>query len=245
MRSSTIQQIVFPIILLIVFSCGNPSTRQQSFEVDFKGALKNIMHKGDLSAKVSLSKFSNIENLYALGAIENLKGEIQIIDSEPYNSYVEKGEIKFDSSYAQRATLLVYSIVEHWVTIPIPATVITLKDLENCIKEAAQNHNIDTNQAFPFSIEGRPKEISWHVINWKDGDTEHTHEKHISSGLSGTVRDEEVVLLGFYSNSHHAIFTHHTTNMHIHLKSNNGNIAGHVDDLTLHRPMILKLPKNE
>ena len=86
--------------------------------------------------------------------------------------------------------------------------------------------------------------MDWHVINWKDGDTEHSHEKHITSGLNGTIKNQEATLLGFYSNSHHAIFTHHTTNMHIHMKLNNSEIAGHVDELILGQNMILKLPKN-
>ena len=49
-------------------------------------------------------------------------------------------------------------------------------------------------------------------------------------------------MLGFYSNSHHAIFTHHTTNMHIHVKTVDNKIAGHVDGLTLEKGMTLKLP---
>ena len=49
-------------------------------------------------------------------------------------------------------------------------------------------------------------------------------------------------MLGFYSDSHHAIFTHHTTNMHMHVKTDNNEIAGHVDALVLGEGMILKLP---
>lgn len=49
-------------------------------------------------------------------------------------------------------------------------------------------------------------------------------------------------MLGFYSDSHHAIFTHHTTNMHIHLKTIDNKIAGHIDGLELGKGMILKLP---
>jgi len=91
-------------------------------------------------------------------------------------------------------------------------------------------------------LEGTASSFDWHVINWKDGDTEHSHEKHISSGLHGTIENREVDLLGFYSDSHHAIFTHHTTNMHIHVKTRDNKIAGHVDGLILGKGMILKLP---
>ena len=87
-----------------------------------------------------------------------------------------------------------------------------------------------------------PKSFDWHVINWKDGDTEHSHEKHINSGLNGTIENRQVEMLGFYSDSHHAIFTHHTTNMHIHVKTVDTKIAGHVDGLTLGKGMVLKLP---
>ena len=103
-------------------------------------------------------------------------------------------------------------------------------------------NGIDTDAPFPFLIEGTAKSFDWHVINWKDGDTEHSHEKNISSGLHGTLKKKQVEMLGFYSNAHHAIFTHHTTNMHIHVKTTDNKIAGHVDALTLGKGMLLKLP---
>lgn len=242
MLHSIIKLTSFSLLLIFFFSCDNSPKKQQSFEVEYKGALKNIMHKGDLSAKTSLSEFEHIENLYALGAIENLKGEIQIFNGEAYNSYVEGGEIKFDSTYSKKATLFVYATVKDWVTLSIPQEVRTEKELESYLEKVANENNIDTKQAFPFLIQGKADELTWHVIDWKDGDTEHSHEKHISSGLNGTIKSQEVKLLGFYSDSHHAIFTHHTTNMHIHMKLDNGEIAGHLDEFKLGANMTLKLP---
>ena len=229
----------------MILSSNTSPKIKQGFEVEYKGALKNIMHKGDLSSKVSLSDFKNLKNFYALGAMQNLKGEIQIFNSVPYNSYVEDGELKFDNSFSKQATLLVYTTVENWISIQIPNDIINLKELEMYIEEVAKKHSINMNQPFPFLIEGVAEEVNWHVINWKDGDTVHTHEKHVSSGLHGTIKNEAIELLGFYSDSHHAIFTHHTTNMHIHVKLDNGEIAGHADDVKLGQNMILKLPKIE
>ena len=202
------------------------------------------MRKNDIIAKVDLSEFDKTEHFYGLGAIENLNGEIQIFDSKPYNSFVEDGKLKFDTTYAKKATLFVYAIVEHWKSIPIPNKVTTKKQLEQFLEKTAKENNVDTRQAFPFLIEGITKELHWHVINWKEGDTKHSHEKHITSGLYGTESDKQVEILGFYSNAHHAIFTHHTTNMHMHAILKNGKIAGHVDDLKLGAKMTLKLPIN-
>ncbi len=233
------------LAFLMFCSCQNSTNINQTFTVEFKGALKNMMHKGDISAKANLKDLRDLKNLYALGAIENLKGEIQIFNSEPYNTYIVDGKMKFDHSYSNQATLLVYATVENWIKVQIPNTIITMDDFEKFIKQAAKKHNIDNKKPFPFLVEGIANEISWHIIDWKDGDNEHSHEKHISSGLNGTLKNKEVDLLGFYSDSHHAIFTHHTTNMHIHMKLKKENLAGHVDDLKLGQNMILKLPKNK
>ncbi|MBC8400591.1 MAG: decarboxylase [Candidatus Marinimicrobia bacterium] len=210
--------------------------------MEYKGALKNIMHKGDISAKADLSVFENTKHFYALGAIENLKGEIQVFDSKPSNTMVIDSTLTFDNSFNKKATLLVYASVSKWKSINIPDNVVTYKQLENYIEQTAKENQIKIDEPFPFLIEGTPKSFNWHVINWKDGDTEHSHEKHISSGLHESINDRQIEMLGFYSDSHHAIFTHHTTNMHIHVKTIDNRIAGHVDGLTLGKGMILKLP---
>lgn len=203
----------------------------------------NFMHKNDLSAKVDLSVYENKEHLYALGAIENLKGEIQIFNGHPINSYVEDGVMEFDSSFGGKAALFVAAEVAEWHTFPVPDKIVTKKEFEDFVAKSALENGIDVSEPFPFLLEGVVKEADWHVIDWKDGDTEHSHEKHISSGLNGTVENAEIEMLGFYSDAHHAVFTHHTTNMHLHMRLADGGIAGHVDDFELDGEMKLKLPK--
>jgi hypothetical protein len=66
-------------IPLFLFSCdtsinksGTSNGDSAPFKVEYFGALKNMMHKGDISAQANLSDFENTQNLYALGALENL-----------------------------------------------------------------------------------------------------------------------------------------------------------------------------
>lgn len=243
------QPLIYIIISLLLFSCGTPPNESENldsdsvhFEVKYFGALKNMMRKGDISAQADLVDFEGEEHLYAIGALENLKGEIQIIDGESFNTLVQDNSISFDKSFKKKATLLVYAIVEKWNTFKIPDEVRTYEELENYVAFIAKQNGINVNKPFPFLIEGTAKSFDWHVINWKDGDTEHSHKKHINSGMHGTIENREVDLLGFYSNSHHAIFTHHTTNMHIHIKTIDDEIAGHCDGLKLGKGMRLKLP---
>lgn len=232
---------------ILIVACGTDSKKTTisntaNFKVKYKGALKNIMHKGDISAKADLKEIENLEHIYALGALEYLKGEIQIFDSKPFNTMVTDSVLTFDNSFNKKATLLVFASVNKWKSISIPTVVVSHEQLEKYIEQEAMKNQIDPDEPFPFLLEGTPKSFDWHVINWKDGDTEHSHAKHISSGLNGTVENRQVEMLGFYSDSHHAIFTHHITNMHIHVKTVDNKIAGHVDGLTLGPGMILKLP---
>lgn len=247
MKMKIVKCILFLLTVISITSCGidkkeTADKETYKFKVKYYGALRTIMHQGDISAKVDLKDFENSEHFYALGALGNLKGEIQIFDKKPFNTMVIDSSLAFDNSFNKKATLLVYASVDKWKSINIPDYVVTYEQLESYIEQAAKEKQIQIDEPFPFLLEGSPKSFDWHVINWKDGDTEHSHDKHISSGLNGTIENRQVEMLGFYSDSHHAIFTHHTTNMHIHVKTVDNKIAGHVDGLTLGQGMILKLP---
>lgn len=233
------------LLLILIISCKTENKEKQHFKVAYKGALKNMMHKGDLSAKADLKTFKDTKHLYALGAIENLKGEIQIWNGKSFNTMVIDSALVFDKTFNKKAALLVYAVVKKWKTITIPENIITYKELEKFIAKSAQENQINIEEPFPFLIEGTPKSLDWHIINWKDGDTEHSHEKHIKSGLHGTITNKEVDILGFYSDAHHAIFTHHTTNMHMHAKTTDNKLAGHVDGIILGKGTVLKLPSLE
>lgn len=228
------------ITVLVVMSCQSNVKKMLSTEVNHSGALRTIM-SGNMSSTISLDSLTNIDHFYALGAMENLKGEIQIFDSKPSNSSVVNDAIKINDSYNVNASLLVYTQVEEWNTFQVNKA-LTKSELEAKIFELAQANNVDTEKPFPFLIEGTVSSLDWHVINWKDGDMVHSHKKHKESGLNGTLSNSEVLILGFYSTKHKAIFTHHTTNMHMHFKTIDNSLAGHVDDVEISEVQI-KLPK--
>jgi len=236
------KHITLTLTIFSAFSCAATLDIGDTFKVEYKGALKNIMHKGDISSQADLTHFQETEHFYALGAVENLKGEILILDSKPFISSVKDQKLTISNSINHKATLLVYASVDKWTSFNIPDNVSTYEDLEKHIEQTAKAKGINTAEPFPFLIEGIAKSIDWHVIDWEKGDTDHSHEKHITSGLRGILTDQDVKILGFYSNSHHAIFTHHTTNMHLHIKTTDNKASGHLDGLALGQGMTLKLP---
>lgn len=224
---------------------GLSSFAQNEFQVAHFGALKNFMHKNDLSAKADLRAFSSKPHLYALGALENLKGEILILDGQAHVSYELDGQLIIDSSFEHQASLLVASKVSGWVELDIPKKVNSKTELEQFVAEKAKQIGIDVEKPFPFMLKGKLRSASWHVINWPEGDSQHSHEKHKNSGPHGTTENEMVEVLGFYSAHHHAVFTHHTTNMHMHVLIPAQNISGHLDDLVIKQGVKLLLPEHK
>ena len=229
---------VFVILLLNACNTGN------KIKVEYAGALKTIMHEGDVSAKINLMSIKDIPHLFAIGAVENLKGEIIILDGNPFISSVKDGNISITESFDVKAALLVYTSVENWKEITIPEKVKSGKELESFLLQSAVKSEIDINSPFPFLIKGKIQSVGWHIIDWEESDSVHTHEKHKNSGLRGDITDQEITILGFYSNKHTGIFTHKTSNIHMHIVNRSEDIAGHLDQF---QPgdNILLLPKKD
>ncbi|MGJ8667582.1 MAG: acetolactate decarboxylase [Patiriisocius sp.] len=229
-------------ILLTVIFLSACKEQEYKGSVYHSGALKTMM-SGDLSTTVSLDSLKQKPHLYALGAVENLKGEIQIFDGQPLNSIVIDNSIKIDQSFKTNASLLVWSQVEDWEEVMIPSSLKNLEALEKFIREQADLKGIELEKPFPFKIEGKVESLNWHVIDWPQGDKTHTHKKHKEAGLNGLIAEQPVEIIGFYSEAHKTIFTHHSSFVHMHFKTNDASLAGHVDELLIGNEMILKLPE--
>lgn len=229
------------IIIILLVACNS----NKPFEVVYYGAMKNAMKHNDLEAHVSFDEL-DLTNFYALGALEGLRGELLILNGQVFVSSQKdtlRFEIEINKPKEFSANFMVGAKVDEWKLFDIPLDIKTKQELEKYVVKVAHQEGIDKMVAFPFLIEGLTSSISWHVVNWSKEDTVHTHEKHIKSGAYASSLGEKVTVLGFYSNHHHGIFTHHSSNTHLHVLNDNKTIMGHLDDFILGEKMVLKLPK--
>ncbi len=226
---------LLPFLLLLLACQPRPDDAEERFEMGWHGALRSLMHENDLSGKISVGQLLEEPHTFALGAVEGLKGEILIWDGQPIVAQLHDGALQLSSDTAVQAALVVYARVSNWEQQDIPLSVRSYKDLEKFVKAAANKAGIDTEAPFPFLLQGRANTLDYHIIDWKEGDRAHTHEKHQQAGLQGRLDSTAVKLLGFYSTTHHGIFTHHSTNMHLHFMSMEAPLAGHVDGLVLEK----------
>ena len=232
------------LIILTVFILSSCGPTNDMWEVENHGVLREIMQEQKIGANADLKDFENMPNLYALGALEGLSGEILIVDGKPFNGIANQGNLVFDKSFDKKATLLVSSQVDEWEIITLKETFKNLKELQAMILAQGKATGIDVLKPFPFMIKGDFQRIDWHVINAKEAKSQN-HEAYKTAGLNGSEAYTDARILGFYSSQHEGIFTHHGSYVHLHFLSADESTMGHVDELVQLGVVELFLPKKK
>ena len=227
-------------LFVLLISCKTGTTKDQSSAVNYHGRIDAAM-SGDLTTKYELDSLRNVVNIYALGAMEELSGEIQIFNGQDYSSTVVDDSVLVGGSENQNAAFIVYSQVKNWKDLPIPLSVTNMEALIGFF-EYNEESELNTDKPFMFLIEGRVEQLDWHVLmpSTKDSPDVAEHNKHLVK--SGSIIDEDVEILGVYSRDHEGVFTHHGMPVHMHFRTMDGMLAGHVDALELGPEMNLKIP---
>jgi acetolactate decarboxylase len=208
-------------------------------EVTIVGAMKNVMWNGELGDRINLDTISNKKGLYGLGPENYLTGELLINGGKSYVSKVTSDstmtvEKRFDVS----APFLVYANVTEWHEIELPSTITSIKDIENLIDEKTP----DFKRPFAFKMTGKLAKASIHIQNLPQG-TKVSSPKEAHQGQTNyALKDEEATIIGFFSTEHKGIFTHHDSNVHLHLITKDERKMGHLDELEI-ETMKLYLPK--
>lgn len=221
-------------------SCGGTDT-SDPFKVKWQGAQKDLLG-GDVRGHVDLEPLAELQNLYGLGPLDEAGGEVTILNSKPYVTRVqEDGTLEVQNSFLNRACFLVYSQVPRWQRVSLPEDIIDEKTLERELPILAAEYGIDPDVPFPFLLKGQPDRVVFHVLNKVAGEP-HSPELHEKAKVKYIIEDTEIEVIGFYSRSHRGIFTPSHSSIHLHLKSEDDTLAGHLDALTFPQGINLFLP---
>ncbi len=218
------------IAFLLLQACDSPV---MTVDVDHVGELRQIMHQGKIEARVSLDSITR-PGLYAVGALDSLRGEILIENGHSIIATVDSIGPSILASNQVLATLLVYSTVHEWDTM-----VVTTSNLEKVLESIASDKQLNT--PFPFVIQGKFPKLMYHIINF---DPNSDFSQHKKGAYIGELTDQVVTITGFYSDHHQGIFTHHDSRVHMHVRNEDFAEMGHVDELeTGTNSFTLLLPK--
>ncbi len=226
----------FTLLTIITISICIATAQQ----VKIVGNMKEVMNKGRLSGNIKLENIENKEHLYGLGPIENLTGEILIIDGRSYQSTVlADSTLKVEETYQLKAPFFAYSNIPNWSDESLPDSVQTIKQLEIYLNQITKN----STRPLMFKLMGTIEKATIHVLNLPKGTKVKSLEDAHKGQMNYNLSKKNCEIIGFFSTEHQTIFTQKDTFLHMHLITADRKKMGHLDDVVLKKgTMVISLP---
>ena len=216
---------------------GTP-TAAPAWAVRWIGAQREVL-AGDVSGAIDLATLAHLPHLYALGPREGLLGEVSVFDGRPSVSRVVDDGIEVDATFEHRACFLAFATVAAWDEVTLAHPVDSVAMLEERLLETALGRR--AAQPFPFRVTGRAKRLELHVLDKRDG-LRHTPELHERAKVHFTVEAAAVEVVGFWSRWHRGIFTPRDSDLHMHVRTLDDRMSGHLEAIELAAGASLWLP---
>jgi acetolactate decarboxylase len=219
---------------------GPTAIRGSGYDLWFIGAQRETIMNGKLAAALNLKTLAERPHLYGVGPIEQLRGEVTIVDSRPALARVgPDGTVEVAQSFDAGAPFLVWAEVPRWVEHPIPAEIRSYEDLERFVPQAAEAAGLDAENPLPFRVTGREDLIEFHILN-RIGDGPHNMETHKKIQTRFELERVEATIVGFHY--HRGVFTPGDSNIHIHFQTPDNRQSGHIQRLEIGSGAMLCLP---
>ena len=109
-------------------------------------------------------------------------------------------------------------------------------------KKLVDEKTTEFKRPFAFKLTGKISKAIIHIQNLPKG-TKVSSPKEAHQGQTNyKLKDEEATIIGFFSTEHKGVFTHHDSNIHLHLITEDESKMGHLDEVEIEN-MKLYLPK--
>jgi acetolactate decarboxylase len=228
------------VAVSILCACSSPALKPHT-EVTIVGQMKNVMWKGELFGNIHLDTISNKKNLYGLGPLEYLSGEVLIMDGKSYQSkVVSDTSMLVEETFDIKAPFFGYATISDWNKTILHDSIQTIAQLETYIDQISAT----SKRPFLFKLSAEVETAHIHVVNLPKGTKVSNPDEAHQGQVNYEVKHTPVDILGFFSTEHQTIFTHHDTYLHMHLITRDKKQMGHVDDIIFTPGSItLFLPK--
>lgn len=233
-------------LLLLLAADAATSPAGLAPQVTSHGALRAVMHQRDFTPKVNLAAVLAQPHVFAVGALSGLRGEITIVDGVAWLAYPVAGDrarVERRRRTSEEAALLVSASVSRWQRVTLTRDV-PFAELDATLEALARQHGCDPDRPFPFSVRGPVADLQFHVIDGaRLAAAGGSHHDHAAAGSRFSRPSASATLVGFFSKSHHGVFTHMGSNTHLHVVLAAEGVSGHADRVTLRRGAVLSLPR--
>lgn len=224
-QTLTIHAVLLVAIAMLLLAC-----QPEESNVIAVSAMKKTVRKGQLKGNFDVSQLLENQNVYGLGPVAYLRGELLVSEGVIYRSTVLTDKTMLvEEVMSEQAPFFVYSEVEEWVELPWETDIADIKSLEDYIDKV----KLSGRGAFAFRLQGIVDAADIHVVNLPVGREVSSHEEAHEGMVHYTITDREVEIVGFFSKQHKGIYTHHDAITHMHLLTSDKRMMGHLDDIRL------------
>lgn len=240
---------VFGVVAASLGALGVAGCASSALRIEQYGGMREVLHEGHAQRRIALTDAVAAPHVYAVGALENLGGEITIADGEVWVGRVESGTLRVAGPHpysADGAALLILAHVDKWTQDTLPAAAGD-DELEAAIERIAREHGIDVSRPFPFKIDGQVDRLSMHVINGvcpMAGDA--GAERGREPWQFTLAQPAQGRIVGFFARDSAGEITHHGTSVHAHalLELDGARLTGHVESLTVAAGSFVRVPSS-
>ncbi|TWU62105.1 acetolactate decarboxylase [Crateriforma conspicua] len=233
------------------------STSHSSTSGDQRGALLQFgqMHQvigmKQHHGRVRLSDLKPVSNLFAVGALEGLEGEITIAGGQMVISQVNpQGQLQSVAGDTgdRQATMLIGAHVDAWEKTVVPKD-LTDAELDTFIQQQIQRRGGDSSKPIMFRIDGEFAKADVHVIHGACPVHARIRKEPIPPSqrpFEETLHDVSAQVVGVYAEDAVGKLTHPATRTHKHLifrrEVGDTPLTAHVELLTVRAGSVLYLP---
>ena len=237
------QRLFILLIVAHLISC-SPSEEKETYWLKYAGGRIIMMQEQDFSAKADLDSLKNKKGLMALGPIENLMGEITILDGVIYTSTMESDQAVYRKDSVVKAVFLAYGSADAYSVVEVEESLKGLKKIEDFIREKAIDNGLELEKSFPFYLEAQVEDLDYHIM-FKEGEGIHGHQAHQKAKREFKLDHSKVKIVGVWANSkEEGIYTHNGNRTHLHFVSEKSLASGHIDDVHIVPGSKLFLPQD-
>ncbi|MFC3416779.1 acetolactate decarboxylase [Algoriphagus hitonicola] len=219
-------------------------------EIKLIGSTANIMKEKNLSANLSLDSLKGRKHMYAIGAVENLQGEVLIIDGKPIVAELDDNRQPiWTSTWNRDLIFLVSAEVSQWRKIKLDQPISNRMELEKVIFDYAQKEGLDLVNGFPFRVKVKARKIQAHIAYLRpESILEFSPQVKKQDDYPLKLIEESVFIIGFAGETAGGRFAmpgmpgREASNMHMHYVKPGLKEAGHIEDLEFEGVWQLCLP---
>ena len=197
------------------------------------GAMHKMMMSGDNSGKLDISAIKS-RNLYGVGPLEGLKGEITILDGKPYIGTVSSsGKPVVQKKWTESAVFFVHAESRNWKTMKVDGGIGSKKELDKFIADALKLYSIDKEEKAIFKVRAKARSLAYHIMNLKS-EARISHQSHRSAKVMYELEGSNIEIVGFWApKKMMGVYSHMGDRTHLHFVSKDEKHSGHIDSLSL------------